>query len=607
MQNFSQWGVVLKTKSWVYGHKKTSIFIVLILLWGIWYTYGALTNTSGQTKYVLGNVTKGTIVSSVSGSGQVSTNHQLDVKPQVSANVIYIGHKQGDFVKRGDLIVELDPTNAQKSVRDAQANLDSAKISLAKLQEPTDAVTLLQTQNDLAQASSSLANDYINGLTTVSSSFIDLPNDINGVYNIIYGTDASVSTGQQRNLDFYANSVTPFEDYKTSNYGKAQELRKAVDDSYTAAKIAYDKNFTDYKNISPFASRDDINNLINETYTTSNLIAQSIRNMSNLIHYYQDTLTNLNMTVSAKSTSQLTLLNTYSTQVNGHINDLSSLRNSIINDSLAVPTKAAALLKLQNGTDVLDIQSAQLSVTKAQNALQDAKDNLSYYYVTAPFDGMIGEMSVKDGDPASPSTTVATMVADIDIANITLNEVDAAKIKIGEKVTLTFDAIDTLTLTGKVTKIDTVGTVSQGVVNYNVEITFDATDPRVKPGMSVSASIITEVHQDILTVPSSSVKSSGGQSYVEVLDTTTDPSDSINTGQGITSATLPTKKYVTTGLSSDTDTEIVSGLKENDVIITKTIAGTTASASTAPSILNSVGGTRATGVGATRSTGIRGN
>ena len=97
-----------------------------------------------------------------------------------------------------------------------------------------------------------------------------------------------------------------------------------------------------------------------------------------------------------------------------------------------------------------------------------------------------------------------------------MNEVDVAKIKVGQKTTLTFDAIDGLSIAGEVIDIDAVGTVTQGVVNYNVKIGFDTQDERIKPGMSVSATIIIEVKQDVLLIPNSAIKSAGEAYYVEM-------------------------------------------------------------------------------------------
>jgi HlyD family secretion protein len=251
----------------------------------------------------------------------------------------------------------------------------------------------------------------------------------------------------------------------------------------------------------------------------------------------------------------------------------------------------------------LDIQSQQLAVTKAENALQDAKDTLADYSILAPFDGTVASVPVQVGDISSG--TLLTIIANNNVAIISLNEVDVAKIALGQKVNLTFDAIPDLSISGKVAEIDSVGTVSQGVVNYNVKISFDTNDTRVKPGMSANAEIITNVEQDALTVPNSAIKTQNGVSYVQMF-TTALPTPATGV-QGSVSATPPINQVVTAGVSDDTNTEILSGLKEGDEVVTKTIAGTaTTTASTTPSLFSSVSGRGgAAAGGATRA--VRGN
>jgi RND family efflux transporter MFP subunit len=226
------------------------------------------------------------------------------------------------------------------------------------------------------------------------------------------------------------------------------------------------------------------------------------------------------------------------------------------------------------------IENAKINLASAQSAYDDT-------IVTSPIDGQVGQLSVTEGQTINSGATVATLVTDKLFADIPLNEVDVAKVHQGDKVTATFDAISDLTLTGRVLSIDLVGTVTQGVVNYNVKIVFDTEDARVKSGMSISVAIATAVHQDVLIVPSSAVKTSGGASYVLSATSATDPA--------------PTQIPVTVGLSDDMNTEILSGLKEGDSVVTKTTTTSNkSSTTTAPSILSSVGGNAR---GATRAIG----
>jgi len=265
--------------------------------------------------------------------------------------------------------------------------------------------------------------------------------------------------------------------------------------------------------------------------------------------------------------------------VNSDVSSLLNSKNSIENSANDIQQKSLTLQKLQQGTDPLDIQSAELSVEQARNTYNK-------YFVKAPLDGVIAKVSVKVGDQTSGS--VGTFISNSKIANISLNEVDAAKVAAGDKVTLSFSALSDLNITGTVAQVDLVGTVSQGVVTYNVEIAFDTDDVRVKPGMSVSASIITSASQDVLIVPSSAVKTQGNISYVQMFK---DPVPK-SSESGFTSNETPIQVVVQTGVSDDTNIEIKSGLKAGDQVITKTTSSTASSATTTktPSLLSAVGG-----------------
>ena len=101
-----------------------------------------------------------------------------------------------------------------------------------------------------------------------------------------------------------------------------------------------------------------------------------------------------------------------------------------------------------------------------------------------------------------------------------------------------------------------MGAVSQGVVSYGVKIAFDIEDERVKPGMSVTVDIITDAKQDVLVLPNSAIKFQKNSYYVELVEL----SEEIKL------------QPIETGLSNDLYTEIVSGLKEGDIVVTSTIS-----------------------------------
>jgi multidrug efflux pump subunit AcrA (membrane-fusion protein) len=167
-----------------------------------------------------------------------------------------------------------------------------------------------------------------------------------------------------------------------------------------------------------------------------------------------------------------------------------------------------------------------------------------------------------------------------------LSEVDAAKVKVGQKATLTFDAVSDLTMTGAVAEIDTIGTVSSGVVSYTVKISFDAQDERIKPGMSVSANIVTDVQTDVLAVSNSAVRSQNGAYYVEMPDAAEAAILQNSTG-GVFLTKPIWRQAVEVGAANDEMTVIISGLDAGDLIITNTItsaASTSSNGSTGQTI-----------------------
>jgi len=529
-----------KVKSFISNHKIWSIIIVLAIVGLSFYFLKGKAST--ETRYVTSEVAKGNVIVSVSGSGQIAAKDTIDLKPKTSGTIIYVGAKAGDTVSRGKLLVSVDS-------RDAKLALENAKITLAKLVDNPDALTLLQKQNALDKLHS-------DGWNNTSSFIIDMGNVVSGLE------------------DLYNNYLG----YKTtmllSNSGK--DKITLSESAYYDAQKSFDAISVLYKSLSINSSKADIENLIDKSLETSKIISNAVK-LSQASFDYASTYLD-----DQKTTDAITVKNnlaSWTSSSNSYVNNINSTLNSIKEDT-------QALSEFLVGADKLDIQSAELTVANKQAAYDDC-----FFY--APFDGTISTFTAQEGDTASGS--IGTLITKQKIAMIALNEVDIAKIKLNQKVTLTFDAISDLTITGKVAGIDSVGTVSSGVVTYNVTISLDVDDTRIKPGMSISATIITDTAQDVITVPSSAIKTKNGSNYVLVFDKPLAP---VVVGvQGSTSSVLPTQVVVTTGLADDSNTEIISGLKEGDIIVTKTITSTTKTTTTAPSILGAVsgGGTRAGG------------
>jgi len=111
---------------------------------------------------------------------------------------------------------------------------------------------------------------------------------------------------------------------------------------------------------------------------------------------------------------------------------------------------------------------------------------------------------------------------------------------------------------------------------------------QVKPGMSVTANIVTQVDQNVIAVPNAAVVTSGGSSYILEPVTPLSAADLASSANGGIVLSATKQVPVTVGLANDTMTEIDSGINVGDQIIVQTIKSTTATKTTA-----STGGTSA--------------
>src|SRR3990167_11113902 len=110
--------------------RKFASGIAFLLIVGIGYWgFGNFFSEDGVIRYASAQVQKGTLIVSISGSGQVSASNQIDIKPKASGDVVYVGVKNGQEVKAGTLIAQIDARDAQKTVRDAEVNLESANLA----------------------------------------------------------------------------------------------------------------------------------------------------------------------------------------------------------------------------------------------------------------------------------------------------------------------------------------------------------------------------------------------------------------------------------------------------------------------------------------------
>lgn len=209
----------------------------------------------------------------------------------------------------------------------------------------------------------------------------------------------------------------------------------------------------------------------------------------------------------------------------------------------------------------------QSSIKQSQSSLESAR--LSYQMasstVYAPISGTVSAISLFPGMILNPtsdsanSTNASNKIAIVKTGatpaiTVNLTEIDVPKVKVGNKATVTFDALPDKTFSGKIIAIDTAGSISSGVANYPVTIQLDSGTEEILSNMSANISIITDFKDGVVYVPVSAVKSQNGTSTVSIMENGT-----------------PKSVDVTIGIQSTTSVEIVSGINEGDEVVTATV------------------------------------
>ncbi len=554
-----------KIKKLFFSHKIAFLLVVVLLIIFFYYGYSKIYPTKTETRYNISTVERGSIISTISGSGQVSAEEQMDIKPKASGDISWLNVKVGQVVSAGQILASLDTTDKKKAISDAEIELQEMKLSFDKsvAQAPIDYDRKLES---LEKAKDSLIKTYEDAFNNISNAFLDLPSVITGIDSILYGYDVN-TISKEWNLSAYKNMFI----------GEDRELITSLCDiaerDYRLARIAYDKSFLDFKNITRYSERSLIENTLEETLETTKLMAQAAKSENNLLDTILDISETRQIKISPTITSLKNNLRSYLSTTNSRLSSLLDQRSSLINSKQSIIDieRDLQIMKVNNPTGInpITLQISQNSIRKKEVALADLKADLANYNIRSPISGIIAKVNSRKGDTVSNGTAIASVISQKKIAEITLNEVDVAGIKLGQKATLTFDAIDDFIVVGEVIEVGALGSVSQGVVTYSIKIGFDTEDERVRPGMSVGVSIITGVKQDILVVPNSALKTRGDLNYVEII-----PSElglKINNGQITTDIIFSVlEKYVELGDFNDTHTEILSGLVEGEEIITMT-------------------------------------
>lgn len=237
------------------------------------------------------------------------------------------------------------------------------------------------------------------------------------------------------------------------------------------------------------------------------------------------------------------------------------------------------------GVERARLRSAKDRVEQSRAALKQARDALSKTTIYAPMAGTVSKLNKEVGEIALGSQFQEDVI--LEIANLAgmealvdVDENDIVQLALGDRATIEVDALPGKTFTGEVTEIASSAKVSaQGTTDqkteFEVKIALLEPGTELRPGMTASAEVVTEVRASALGVPIQSV----AVRTPEQLGLATDG------GEAGTAAVTPDKdgfvevvfvveggvahaKQVETGIQSDTHIELVGGVAAGEQVVT---------------------------------------
>ena len=218
------------------------------------------------------------------------------------------------------------------------------------------------------------------------------------------------------------------------------------------------------------------------------------------------------------------------------------------------------------------VVTARQQVAQSQEQVNQAQTNLGYATITSPIDGVVISKSVEEGQTVAASFSTPelfTIAKDLTnmrvIANV--DEADIGDVKVGERVAFTVDAYPDDTFHGKVTQVRQKATTTNNVVTYEVVISANNADLKLKPGLTASVTIYTQERAGVVSIPSKALrftptKETVGKEYI--IQDVANAKNKVWTLEG----NVLKAHSVNIGMTDGNHTEVLSGIAKGKKVIT---------------------------------------
>lgn len=479
---------------------------------------GAVTGT--MSTYTAAQVGKHDITVKLSGSGTLKPADSYNVTSLATGEILRADFKEGDTVDKGTVLYQIDTKDADTNIRSAELNLQRSQLAYSSAQKSlsnlnvTASISGTVTELNVKVGDSVAAGQKIGTIRNSAAMSLEVPFNSADVDSFYIGEPATVTLDST--FETLSGTVT-----KISNAEKVMTGNMLV--KYVTIEVSNPGGITDS--------------------TAATATIDGIACSSSASFKYKSS-----ETVTAKSSGEV-------------VSILVSEGNSA--------QKGAVIVKLENSDLEQNAANSKLALEEAQNNLENRKKALEDYTIKSPISGTIITKTYKAGDKLDSASGKTTLCTIYDLSYLTMelsvDELDISKVRVGQKVTVKADAVEGKTFTGEVTKVNISGTTTNGVTAYPVTVKITETEG-LMPGMNVTAEIVVESVKNVLAVPVDAI--SRGNKVLVCKDAsklkTSDGSTLITDKSGIPQGF----EYVnvTLGVNNKEYIQITSGLKEGDTI-----------------------------------------
>ncbi|RLC72457.1 MAG: hypothetical protein DRI26_02925 [Chloroflexi bacterium] len=521
-------------------------------------------------------VKRGTLVKTVSATGNLTMPHQSTLIFGVAGVVSEVLVDEGDLVTKGQALAKLETDDLERAVTRAKASLRTAQINLEKLKELYTSADKAQAEAAVKSAEASLAAAQ-DALEKAREPYSEA--DKAQAEAAVKSAEASLAVAQ----DALEDVLSPYsEDDLATAEAKVRDCQVALENAQRNLTVAQKS-----AELAVQKAQDELESAqkVYEDYVKAHIgnlthpdIAEQKDKLWEAVLRAQE---NLEIAQLQKETSIATAENNVlqaEEALKKARQDLEDMKSGpdpvkVQQAQAQVASAQAALAKAKEqleeinaGPDPLDLELKQIQVELAQLSLQEAQEKLEKATLLAPFDGVVAVVKVEAGDMVSAGTPAIQLVDTSQVeVEATVDEIDVAQLKPGQPAIITLDALPEARLRGRVTFVSPVATMQAGVVTYPVRLEIEGSVEGLRQGMTAVADIVVERKENVLWVPSRAIRTIRGQSVVQVL-----VDGKIE------------ERTVQVGMSDEWRTEIVEGLREGEKVLVPTPSATTSSGRQGP-------------------------